>query len=600
LPTVTAGTLYGVDGASLSESYTTANAGTNLTLTPTATFNPSAGAAGASNYAITYVNNTTGVINQEAVTVTPTSGQTKVYGTGDPTLAYTITNGTLYNGDQLSGALTRAGYGTLAGEQVGNYAIIQGTLAASANYSLVLTSGVTFTINAAPLSLAANAQSKVYGTNDPTLTYAETGLVNTTVDGVLINDTLSGSLSRADYGTLAGEQVGSYAISRNSVGVSAPNDYTVSYTSANLTITQATITYIADPAMVNYGTALPTFTGTVTGLVNGVVVDGVAINDNLGTAQFTTNATSLSPIGFYAINGSGLAADANYMFKQAASNATALQIGPALLPPYTPPNSPNNPPPNPVNIVFQNPNTGNLIHVGFTPNGPNTANNDNGVNPASLPPGDQLTHNNGFDFAPISQYDENQYSDFKLPDYDNDDSEAAILTILARGASPGHAQDYMIDNFWNGSEATWPGAGHINLSGKLTFSDGAGHNVTPTNDNGFPIVAGKTDFAALLKNGPVMIGGPPGQTPAQWLLATGMTPDGKDIICDDPATGGLVELAYDPATETVGGITGVFNPKTKGFIALADAGTDIPANDASGLAGLQSFVPSTYYAVTVH
>jgi hypothetical protein len=97
-----------------------------------------------------------------------------------------------------------------------------------------------------------------------------------------------------------------------------------------------------------------------------------------------------------------------------------------------------------------------------------------------------------------------------------------------------------------------------------------------------------------------MIGGPPGQTPAQWLLATGMTPDGKDIICDDPATGGLVELAYDPATETVGGITGVFNPKTKGFIALADAGTDIPANDASGLAGLQSFVPSTYYAVTVH
>jgi hypothetical protein len=251
-------------------------------------------------------------------------------------------------------------------------------------------------------------------------------------------------------------------------------------------------------------------------------------------------------------------------------------------------------------FVFQNPNTGNLIHVGFTPNGPNTANNDNGVNPASLPPGDQFTHNNGFDFAPISQYDENQYSDFKLPDYDNDDSEAAILTILARGASPGHAQDYMIDNFWNGSEATWPGAGHINLSGKLTFSDGAGHNVTPTNDNGFPIVAGKTDFAALLKNGPVMIGGPPGQTPAQWLLATGMTPDGKDIICDDPATGGLVELAYDPATETVGGITGVFNPKTKGFIALADAGTDIPANDASGLAGLQSFVPSTYYAVTVH
>jgi hypothetical protein len=211
----------------------------------------------------------------------------------------------------------------------------------------------------------------------------------------------------------------------------------VSYTSANLTITQATITYIADSVMLHYGTALPTFSGTVSGLVDGVVVDGVAINDNLGTAQFTTNATSLSPIGFYPINGSGLAADANYVFKQAPANATALEIGTALPAPYTPPNSSNNPPTNPVNIVFQNPNIGNLIHVGFTPNGPNTANNQgNNVNPASLPPGDQFTHNNGFDFGPISQYDDNQYSDFSLPDYANDDSEAAILTILARGASP--------------------------------------------------------------------------------------------------------------------------------------------------------------------
>jgi hypothetical protein len=44
----------------------------------------------------------------------------------------------------------------------------------------------------------------------------------------------------------------------------------------------------------------------------------------------------------------------------------------------------------------------------------------------------------------------------------------------------------------------------------------------------------------------------------------------------------------------------VFNPKTNGFVALADAGNDIPANDTSGLAGLQSFTPSTYYAVTMH
>jgi hypothetical protein len=155
--------------------------------------------------------------------------------------------------------------------------------------------------------------------------------------------------------------------------------------------------------------------------------------------------------------------------------------------------------------------------------------------------------------------------DFKLPDYANDDAEAAIFAVLARGALHGHGRDYMIDNFWNGTDVTWPGAGHINLLDKLTFSDGAGHDATPTNDDAFPIVAGKTDFAQLLKNGPVRIGGPAGQTPAQWLLATALALDGKGIICDDTITGTLVELSYDPATETVGGITDVFDARTKGL-----------------------------------
>jgi hypothetical protein len=135
---------------------------------------------------------------------------------------------------------------------------------------------------------------------------------------------------------------------------------------------------------------------------------------------------------------------------------------------------------------------------------------------------------------------------------------------------------------------------------KATFSDGAGHNATPTNDPAFPIVAGKTDFAALLNNGPVMIGASADPRPVQWLLATGMAPDGKGIICDDTVTGKLVELSYDPATKTVGGITRLFDEKSNSFVPLADASNNIPASDASGLSGLQSFVPATYLAVTVH
>ncbi len=562
-----------------------------------------------SNYTLSYTGaNLT--INAAPLSLTANAAS-KTYGTNDPALTYSTTglvdglvDGVAIN-DSLSGSLTRAQYGTLLGEQVGSYAIAQGSLSASSNYTLSYT-GANLTIGQAAATATANSgQNKTYGTNDPTLTYTVTGLVNGIVDGVAINDSLSGSLTRSGYGTTTGENVGNYAITQGTLAASA--NYTLSLQpGTTFAINAATLIYVADPASANFGSTFPAFTGTVTGFVNGVMVDGVAINDTqanatTGTLAWTTTGTPTSAPGPYPIEGSGLVANhGNYIFAQAAGNATALSLGAALPPPYTPPNPPNPPPQNPVNVSFQNPTPG-LFHVSFTPNGPNTASNDQGsnANPASLESGDAYSHNNGFDYQPISQYDGNQYSDFTLPDYSNNAGEATIFTIIARAIAREHAADYMIDGFWNGTDSTWPGAGHISLLDKAIFSDGDGHDAVP-DGNGFPIVPGTTSFAALLKNGPVMIGGPAGQTPAQWLLATGMTPDGKDIICDDPETGGLVELSYDPTTKTIGGITGVFDTKINSFVSLADAGNDIPANDASGLAGLQSFLPGTYYAVTVH
>jgi hypothetical protein len=124
--------------------------------------------------------------------------------------------------------------------------------------------------------------------------------------------------------------------------------------------------------------------------------------------------------------------------------------------------------------------------------------------------------------------------------------------------------------------------------------------VLPAEADAFPIVAGKTDLAQLLKAGPVMLGGVPGQSPAEWLLALNLAPDGKGIVCDDPITGKLVEIAYDQTTETLGGITGIFDPRTKGFVALADASGEIPATAAAHIAAVQNFVPSTFFAVTIH
>jgi hypothetical protein len=80
-------------------------------------------------------------VSQKALTVTA-EAKSKVFGAADPALTYT-TDG-LVGADSLTGSLTRA-----AGENVGTYAISQGTLA-NANYSISFT-GANLTITAAAL-----------------------------------------------------------------------------------------------------------------------------------------------------------------------------------------------------------------------------------------------------------------------------------------------------------------------------------------------------------------------------------------------------------------------------------------------------------------
>ena len=58
----------------------------------------------------------------------------------------------------------------VAGENVGTYAIQQGSLGASANYALSFI-GANLTIGARSVTVTADAKSKVYGDTDPALTY---------------------------------------------------------------------------------------------------------------------------------------------------------------------------------------------------------------------------------------------------------------------------------------------------------------------------------------------------------------------------------------------------------------------------------------------
>jgi hypothetical protein len=111
---------------------------------------------------------------------------------------------------------------------------------------------------------------------------------------------------------------------RDSGSADVTSRYNVTWAAANAgTITAATLTYAATSAHRNYGSANPTFSGSITGFASG---DNQG-NATSGTLTFMSSATTGTGAGSYAINGSGLTANnGNYTFAQAGENATALTI----------------------------------------------------------------------------------------------------------------------------------------------------------------------------------------------------------------------------------------------------------------------------------
>ncbi|MHB1528909.1 MAG: two-partner secretion domain-containing protein [Acidiferrobacteraceae bacterium] len=104
--------------------------------------------------------------------------------------------------------------------------------------------------------------------------------------------------------------------------------YDITRAGGTLTITPATLTYHANAVTQTYGTAIPTFSGSITGFVG----SDTQASATTGTLSFTTSATATSHVGSYAVDGSGLTADfANYVFQQASANTAALTINPAAL-----------------------------------------------------------------------------------------------------------------------------------------------------------------------------------------------------------------------------------------------------------------------------
>ena len=135
----------------------------------------------------------------------------------NPDIAVVANGVTLAHGTDYEVQVDPEGY-----IHAGDYPI---TISGMGNYSGSVE--LTFTIKKATATVTAEAKTKTYGDADPVLTY--------TADGLIGNDTMTGALAREE-----GRNVGSYAIRQGTL--SAGDNYTISFISADLTITAKDVT----------------------------------------------------------------------------------------------------------------------------------------------------------------------------------------------------------------------------------------------------------------------------------------------------------------------------------------------------------------------
>ena len=222
--------------------------------------------AGNGNYNAVSSSATTVTFARVALTVTA-EAKSKQYGATDPALTHVITTGSLVIGDSLTGALART-----SGEDVGTYAVNQGTLANS-NYDITFVPA-NLTITQRPISVTATATTKQYGATDPTFDYS------VTTGSLVSGDALTGALGRE-----SGANVGSYAMT---IGTLAGSNYDITFVPANFTITQRPITVTAAAKSKEYGASDPALTHSVTtgSLVGGDTLTGSlsrVTGENIGT-----------------------------------------------------------------------------------------------------------------------------------------------------------------------------------------------------------------------------------------------------------------------------------------------------------------------------
>ncbi len=302
LPTLTAnytGFVNGDTSASLATKPTLSTTATTASHVAGSPYSITATGAVDTDYTISYVGGSL-TVNPATLTITA-SNQTKVYGAALPSL--TASYGGFVNGDTSASLATQPSLSTTAtasSHVSGNPYSITASGAVNGDYTIGYNAG-TLTVTAAPLTITASDQTKVYGSALPTLTASYVGFVN--------GDTSSNLATQPNLSTTAtaaSHVVGSpYNITASGA---VDTDYSFTYVTGHMTVTQAPLTITANDQTKVYGAALPALTATYTGFVNGDTSTSLTTQPTLASTATASSHVSGNP---YSITASG-AVDGDY------------------------------------------------------------------------------------------------------------------------------------------------------------------------------------------------------------------------------------------------------------------------------------------------
>jgi len=365
-PAITGGSVAPGDGSNFLESYSSKNVGTGLTLTPSGTVMDG---NGGNDYSVAFVSVNTGVITIRPIVVTAVTN-TKPYDATTSAAAVPVIGGGVGSGDTPNFVETYNNSSVGTGKTLTPSGTINDGNGGK-NYSVTFVPTFNGAITLATVMVTANAQTKLYGTADPALTYTATGFV----DGDTAATVLTGSLSRA-----SGEALGSYPIFQGSLALaSGATNYVLAFTGSSLSINASV--WVNDNWVDVSRPGGPLTPGDIVQAPTGEVIAGTTAT----TLTYGSNAFSTIQSGVNAVNsftgGSVYVLPGTYREDVTISQSVSL-IGPnagvnpitgtrgaeAVLEPATSVTDPSNP----SATVVINVGASNVSVTGLTVNGDNT------------------------------------------------------------------------------------------------------------------------------------------------------------------------------------------------------------------------------------